>query len=149
MRTGICIVLFLGTWECDFNFDDLSLSCFQFFIHNSSTSKSNSEKSKTSTPIEPRQCPSTSQIISMEHSTSKKGSNSRKNSLDLYEEAATILGLTCSQTDSCKCIECQVNSLVYRFVCSWGTYFANRFIAAPQVPLNCKTGGKIYRFLVS
>lgn len=34
--------------------------------------------------------------------------NSRRSSIDLYEEAASILGLTCAQTDNCKCIECQV-----------------------------------------
>ncbi|KAL3286642.1 hypothetical protein HHI36_001141 [Cryptolaemus montrouzieri] len=34
-------------------------------------------------------------------------SESRRNSLDLYREAAAILGLTCQQTDDCKCIECQ------------------------------------------
>lgn len=38
-----------------------------------------------------------------------KGDNTRtrKKSLDLYEEAAAILGLTCTQTDNCRCIECQ------------------------------------------
>lgn len=118
---------------------------FQYFIHNNNnTSKTNTEQSKT-TSSEPQQCTSTSQIIPMETSTSKKGTNSRKNSLDLYEEAATILGLTCSQTDSCKCIECQVNLLVYptcarkyTALCTSSTYFANHFIAPPQVPLNCK-----------
>lgn len=91
---------------------------FQFFIHNNnnnnmnnnnnSASRVNTELSKA-TPPDPKQCPSTSQINPAE-TTSKKGgsSSSRKSSLDLYEEAATILGLTCSQTDSCKCIECQV-----------------------------------------
>ncbi|XP_022904173.1 uncharacterized protein [Onthophagus taurus] len=37
----------------------------------------------------------------------ENGQRSRRNSIDLYEEAASILGLTCSQTDNCKCIECQ------------------------------------------
>lgn len=32
----------------------------------------------------------------------------RRRSLDLYNEAAAILGLTCSQTNDCRCIECQV-----------------------------------------
>ncbi|CAH1183022.1 unnamed protein product [Ceutorhynchus assimilis] len=27
--------------------------------------------------------------------------------IDLYEEAAAILGLSCTQTDDCRCIECQ------------------------------------------
>ncbi|KAJ8925316.1 hypothetical protein NQ315_009146, partial [Exocentrus adspersus] len=31
----------------------------------------------------------------------------RRSSIDLYEEAASILGLTCTQTDDCKCLECQ------------------------------------------
>lgn len=32
----------------------------------------------------------------------------RKSSAELYKEAAEILGLTCSMTDSCRCIDCQV-----------------------------------------
>ncbi|KAL1512684.1 hypothetical protein ABEB36_002239 [Hypothenemus hampei] len=40
-------------------------------------------------------------------STSSSGDQHEKNSLVLYEEAAAILGLTCSQTDDCRCIECQ------------------------------------------
>ncbi|PSN48600.1 hypothetical protein C0J52_22218 [Blattella germanica] len=31
----------------------------------------------------------------------------RKSSTELYREAAALLGLTCSMTDSCRCIECQ------------------------------------------
>ncbi|KAK4884911.1 hypothetical protein RN001_001182, partial [Aquatica leii] len=34
-------------------------------------------------------------------------SKSRRSSMDLYEEAAAILGLTCSETNSCRCLECQ------------------------------------------
>ncbi|XP_046735739.1 uncharacterized protein LOC124405131 [Diprion similis] len=33
----------------------------------------------------------------------------RKSSAELYKEAAEILGLTCSLTDSCRCIDCQSN----------------------------------------
>lgn len=32
----------------------------------------------------------------------------RKSSTELYKEAVDILGLTCSLTDSCRCIDCQV-----------------------------------------
>ena len=32
----------------------------------------------------------------------------RKSSAELYKEAVEILGLTCSLTDSCPCIDCQV-----------------------------------------
>jgi len=32
----------------------------------------------------------------------------RKSSTELYREAAALLGLTCSMSDSCRCIECQV-----------------------------------------
>lgn len=32
----------------------------------------------------------------------------RKSSAELYKEAVEILGLTCSLTDSCRCIDCQV-----------------------------------------
>lgn len=39
--------------------------------------------------------------------TSASETVSRKNSIDLYQEAAAILGLTCSQTDDCNCLECQ------------------------------------------
>ncbi|XP_069696102.1 uncharacterized protein [Periplaneta americana] len=31
----------------------------------------------------------------------------RKSSTELYREAAALLGLTCSMSDSCRCIECQ------------------------------------------
>lgn len=34
----------------------------------------------------------------------------RKSSAELYKEAVEILGLTCSLTDSCRCIDCQVHS---------------------------------------
>lgn len=41
----------------------------------------------------------------------------RKSSAELYKEAVEILGLTCSLTDSCRCIDCQVihdyNSIQY------------------------------------
>lgn len=84
---------------------------FQFFIHNNSTTKSTSPSTEPSKRNQVSQCPSTSQIISTESSSTSK--SSRRNSLDLYEEAATILGLTCSQTDSCKCIECQVHTPFY------------------------------------
>ncbi|KOX69244.1 hypothetical protein WN51_04280 [Melipona quadrifasciata] len=33
----------------------------------------------------------------------------RKSSTELYKEAVEILGLTCSLTDSCPCIDCQSN----------------------------------------
>lgn len=33
----------------------------------------------------------------------------RKSSAELYKEAVEILGLTCSLTDSCRCIDCQVS----------------------------------------
>ncbi|XP_012274189.1 uncharacterized protein LOC105696350 isoform X2 [Orussus abietinus] len=33
----------------------------------------------------------------------------RKSSTELYKEAAEILGLTCSLSDSCRCIDCQSN----------------------------------------
>ena len=32
----------------------------------------------------------------------------RKSSAELYKEAVEILGLTCSLSDSCRCIDCQV-----------------------------------------
>ncbi|KAJ9592401.1 hypothetical protein L9F63_015921 [Diploptera punctata] len=31
----------------------------------------------------------------------------RKSSTELYREAAALLGLSCSMSDSCRCIECQ------------------------------------------
>ncbi|XP_014297827.2 uncharacterized protein LOC103574236 [Microplitis demolitor] len=33
----------------------------------------------------------------------------RKSSAELYKEAVEILGLTCSLTDSCRCLDCQSN----------------------------------------
>lgn len=47
-------------------------------------------------------------------STSAVAEVEKPANLDLYEEAAAILGLTCSQTDDCRCIECQVS--FYHFV---------------------------------
>ncbi|CAH0550433.1 unnamed protein product [Brassicogethes aeneus] len=47
---------------------------------------------------------SSSVSVSVEETVENR---SRRNSIDLYEEAATILGLTCAQTDDCKCLECQ------------------------------------------
>nr|CAD7261822.1 unnamed protein product [Timema shepardi] len=34
----------------------------------------------------------------------------RRSSAELYKEAAALLGLACSMTDSCRCIECQVRT---------------------------------------
>lgn len=83
---------------------------FQFFTHNTGTTKSITPNELNKPNQELASCPSTSQIIASDSNSSKKNvsSSSRRNSLDLYEEAATILGLTCSQTDSCQCLECQV-----------------------------------------
>jgi hypothetical protein len=39
----------------------------------------------------------------------------RKSSTELYREAAALLGLTCSMSDSCRCIECQVMLLYNSF----------------------------------
>ena len=36
----------------------------------------------------------------------------RKSSTELYKEAVEILGLTCTLSDSCRCIDCQVNHLI-------------------------------------
>ncbi|XP_033208362.1 uncharacterized protein LOC117167489 [Belonocnema kinseyi] len=37
----------------------------------------------------------------------------RKSSAELYKEAVEILGLTCSLSDSCRCIDCQSNYFDY------------------------------------
>ncbi|XP_050294710.1 uncharacterized protein LOC126734915 isoform X2 [Anthonomus grandis grandis] len=51
---------------------------------------------------------STSNVVVPSTSTSTVNDvTNTKSSLDLYEEAAAILGLSCSQTDDCRCIECQ------------------------------------------
>ncbi|XP_060523088.1 uncharacterized protein LOC132700030 [Cylas formicarius] len=42
-----------------------------------------------------------------EPATECVASSSDVQSMDLYEEAAAILGLACAQTDDCKCLECQ------------------------------------------
>ena len=40
----------------------------------------------------------------------------RKNSDELYKEAVEILGLTCTLSDSCRCIDCQVGMVQFYFV---------------------------------
>ena len=35
----------------------------------------------------------------------------------LYQEAASILGLTCLQSDNCECIDCQVNNFINFYFC--------------------------------
>ncbi|XP_018328795.1 uncharacterized protein LOC108739403 [Agrilus planipennis] len=39
--------------------------------------------------------------------------SSRRHSLEMYEEAANMLGLSCSQTNNCRCIECQCHYFDY------------------------------------
>lgn len=76
----------------------------EFFVQNKSTSdsqtnepKSRSDSCNEKTPKEDHEPgPSAS-----------SPSESRRNSLDLYREAASILGLTCQLTDDCDCLECQ------------------------------------------
>lgn len=98
---------------------------FQFFINNNA-SKSQTISESTKSSQDPPQCPSTSQIISSESGsvTTKKSIGSRRNSIDLYEEAAAILGLTCSQTDNCKCIECQVRHVSAASKSLWSVFRA-------------------------
>ncbi|RZC35921.1 hypothetical protein BDFB_003587, partial [Asbolus verrucosus] len=71
-----------------------------FFIQNKSANSSLQETSHKSSSVDNKCSTSAS-------SPSADGCRSRRSSIDLYEEAASILGLTCSQTDDCKCIECQ------------------------------------------
>ncbi|XP_034951877.1 uncharacterized protein [Chelonus insularis] len=47
--------------------------------------------------------------LSQPSSTRSPPPRQRKSSAELYKEAVEILGLTCSLTDSCRCIECQSN----------------------------------------
>lgn len=72
----------------------------QFFVQNK-TKKSTTQTNNKNLIEENSKCASSTNIT-------ETSSRNRRDSLDLYEEAAAILGLTCSQTDSCKCIECQV-----------------------------------------
>ncbi|XP_003424711.1 uncharacterized protein LOC100678098 [Nasonia vitripennis] len=41
----------------------------------------------------------------------------RKSSTELYKEAVEILGLTCTLSDSCRCIDCQSNYFDYEDEC--------------------------------
>ncbi|KAH1007319.1 hypothetical protein HUJ04_004570 [Dendroctonus ponderosae] len=45
--------------------------------------------------------------LSSSPSTSSTADSDKNDGMDLYEEAAAILGLTCSETDNCRCLECQ------------------------------------------
>ncbi|KAF7263747.1 hypothetical protein GWI33_001279, partial [Rhynchophorus ferrugineus] len=51
--------------------------------------------------------PTTATVTSLGNPSTSSTGDSRRSSIDLYEEAAAILGLSCSQTDDCRCIECQ------------------------------------------
>ncbi|XP_067004314.2 uncharacterized protein [Anabrus simplex] len=42
-----------------------------------------------------------------QHGSKARRKARRKSSAELYREAAALLGLACSMTDSCRCIECQ------------------------------------------
>ncbi|XP_044746019.1 uncharacterized protein LOC123307682 [Coccinella septempunctata] len=76
----------------------------EFFVQNKSTSDSQNKDPKCRTE-------SGSEKISKSNEeagpSASSPSESRRNSLDLYREAASILGLTCQQTDDCECLECQ------------------------------------------
>lgn len=73
----------------------------EFFIHNKTKKTvpqdNNNKANQQETSIK---CGKATQ-------TETQSKSSRRSSIDLYEEAASILGLTCAQTDNCKCIECQ------------------------------------------
>ncbi|GJQ82764.1 hypothetical protein Trydic_g19772 [Trypoxylus dichotomus] len=72
----------------------------KFFIHN---------KTKKTAPADnkPNQQETNGKNGKSETPAESQSKNTRRSSIDLYEEAASILGLTCAQTDNCKCIECQ------------------------------------------
>lgn len=40
----------------------------------------------------------------------------RKSSKELYREAAKMLGIACSLSDNCRCIECQVSEHLFLYV---------------------------------
>ncbi|KAH0811472.1 hypothetical protein GEV33_011315 [Tenebrio molitor] len=82
-------------------FVSIKVVLFQFFIQNKSANSSLQDGGHKSAAAVDNKC-STS-------ASSPASEGCRRSSIDLYEEAASILGLTCSQTDDCKCIECQVN----------------------------------------
>uniref|UniRef100_A0A182M3R3 DUF4802 domain-containing protein n=1 Tax=Anopheles culicifacies TaxID=139723 RepID=A0A182M3R3_9DIPT len=50
-----------------------------------------------------------------------------KSANDLYSEAAQLLGIKCSLTDSCRCIDCQVSEFPWRlcFARTWHHFVAN------------------------
>ncbi|XP_044263762.1 uncharacterized protein LOC123010736 [Tribolium madens] len=73
----------------------------EFFIQSKSANSSGQDTSHKSTTTVDNKCSTSAS------SPVSEGCRSRRSSIDLYEEAASILGLTCSQTDDCKCIECQ------------------------------------------
>lgn len=76
----------------------------QFFIQNKAEKTGVQEHKVLENNQESNKCTSS-------RNSKTDSTRTRRSSIDLYEEAAAILGLTCSQTDSCRCIECQVNFL--------------------------------------
>ncbi|XP_011312840.1 uncharacterized protein [Fopius arisanus] len=69
------------------------------------TSTSSLSREPTSRSKNSRRNTATSRSIG----TPSPPARQRKSSTELYKEAVEILGLTCSLTDSCRCIECQSN----------------------------------------
>lgn len=41
--------------------------------------------------------------------------SNRKSSSELYREAAQLLGLSCTLSDNCRCLDCQVNLVNMNF----------------------------------
>ncbi|KAK9695334.1 protein of unknown function (DUF4802) [Popillia japonica] len=89
-----------------FHFNGLELNTNDkpFFIHNKTKKTVPQENNNKTNPQETNTSKSGKSSTTQ---TENQNKSSRRSSIDLYEEAASILGLTCAQTDNCKCIECQ------------------------------------------
>lgn len=69
----------------------------------------------------------------------------RKSSAELYKEAVEILGLTCSLTDSCRCLDCQV---IHRFITRMSPIYSH-FPSCPSGGEKTKKKKQIYDIYTS
>lgn len=52
----------------------------------------------------------------------------QKSSTDLYRDAVQILGMSCTLSDSCRCLDCQVASHAERYVYRVSFWDVGRFV---------------------
>ncbi|KAF2901842.1 hypothetical protein ILUMI_04345 [Ignelater luminosus] len=103
----------------------LILSFLQFFIQNKTEKTGVQEHKVLENNQESNKCTSS-------RNNKTDSSRTRRSSIDLYEEAAAILGLTCSQTDSCRCIECQSDRTIVTTTIELAKYVNKKVVVVSE-----------------